>query len=91
MRDVVMNNEFKQFREVVENRNGSVVVHSGMIASLIIIIIIITVIIIIIIIIIISTATDNKDNERKRSKTTVYDYCKFQQLINTKHNRYTDS
>jgi hypothetical protein len=33
MRDVVMNNELKQFREVVENRNGSVVVHSGMIVS----------------------------------------------------------
>jgi hypothetical protein len=26
-----MNNEFKQFREVVENRDGSVVVHSGII------------------------------------------------------------
>jgi hypothetical protein len=31
----VMNNEFKQFREITENGNGSVVAHSGMIAPLI--------------------------------------------------------
>jgi hypothetical protein len=28
-----MNNEFKQFREVVENRDGSVIAHGGVIAS----------------------------------------------------------
>jgi hypothetical protein len=28
-----MNNEFKQFREIVENRDGSVIAHGGMIAS----------------------------------------------------------
>jgi hypothetical protein len=28
-----MNNEFKQFREVVENRNGPVIAHGGVIAS----------------------------------------------------------
>jgi hypothetical protein len=28
-----MNNEFKQFRKITEYRNGSVVTHSGMIAS----------------------------------------------------------
>jgi hypothetical protein len=33
MQDMIMNNEFKQLREVIENRNGSVVVHGGMIAS----------------------------------------------------------
>jgi post-segregation antitoxin (ccd killing protein) len=31
--NTIMNNEFKQFREISENRNGSVVAHSGMIAS----------------------------------------------------------
>jgi hypothetical protein len=28
-----MNNKFKQFREIVENRDGSVIAHGGMIAS----------------------------------------------------------
>jgi hypothetical protein len=28
-----MNNEFKQFREIVENRDGSVIAHGGVIAS----------------------------------------------------------
>jgi hypothetical protein len=28
-----MNNEFKQFREIVENRDGSVIAHGGGIAS----------------------------------------------------------
>jgi hypothetical protein len=32
-RNMNMNNEFKQFREITENRNGSVVAHSDMIAS----------------------------------------------------------
>jgi hypothetical protein len=30
---MIMNNEFRQFREITENRDGSVVDHSGMIAS----------------------------------------------------------
>jgi hypothetical protein len=30
---MIMNNEFKQFREITENGSGSVVAHSGMIAS----------------------------------------------------------
>jgi hypothetical protein len=30
---MIMNNEFKQFREIVENRVGSVIAHGGMIAS----------------------------------------------------------
>jgi hypothetical protein len=29
---MIMNNEFKQFREITENRNGPVVAHGGMIA-----------------------------------------------------------
>jgi hypothetical protein len=29
---MIMNNIFKQFREIAENGNGSVVAHSGMIA-----------------------------------------------------------
>jgi hypothetical protein len=29
-----MNNEFKQFREIVENRDGSVIAHGGVIAFL---------------------------------------------------------
>jgi hypothetical protein len=29
---MIMNNEFKQFREIIENRNGSVVAHGGMTA-----------------------------------------------------------
>jgi hypothetical protein len=33
MKDMIMNNEFKQLREVIENRNGSIVAHSGMTAS----------------------------------------------------------
>jgi hypothetical protein len=33
MRNMIMNNEFKQFREIIENRNWSVVAHSGMFAS----------------------------------------------------------
>jgi hypothetical protein len=33
VRNMIMNNEFKQFREITEKRNGSVVAHSGMIAS----------------------------------------------------------
>jgi hypothetical protein len=28
-----MNNEFKHFREIVENRNGSVIAHGGVITS----------------------------------------------------------
>jgi hypothetical protein len=28
-----MNNEFKQFREIVEIRNGSIIAHGGVIAS----------------------------------------------------------
>jgi hypothetical protein len=27
---MITNNEFKQFREITENRDGSVVAHSGM-------------------------------------------------------------
>jgi hypothetical protein len=30
---MIMNNEFKQCRETVENTNGSVIAHGGMIAS----------------------------------------------------------
>jgi hypothetical protein len=33
MRNTIVNNEFKQLREIVENRYGSAVAHSGMIAS----------------------------------------------------------
>jgi hypothetical protein len=33
MRNMIMNNEFKQFREIVENRNASVIAHGGMTAS----------------------------------------------------------
>jgi hypothetical protein len=33
MRNMIMNNEFRQLREITENGNGSVVAHSGMIAS----------------------------------------------------------
>jgi hypothetical protein len=33
MRNMIMNNELKQFREITENRNGSVLAHSDMIAS----------------------------------------------------------
>jgi hypothetical protein len=33
MRNMIMNNEFKQFGEIIENRNWSVVAHGGMIAS----------------------------------------------------------
>jgi hypothetical protein len=32
MQNMIMNNEFKQFREIVENGNGSVIAHVGMIA-----------------------------------------------------------
>jgi hypothetical protein len=31
---MIMNNEFKQFREIVENRNGSVIAHGNVIAPL---------------------------------------------------------
>jgi hypothetical protein len=34
MQKMIMNNEFKQLREIIENRNGSVVAHSGMNAFL---------------------------------------------------------
>jgi hypothetical protein len=33
MQNIIVNNAFKQFRGIAENRNGSVVAHSGMIAS----------------------------------------------------------
>jgi hypothetical protein len=33
VQNMITNNEFKQFREITENRNGSVVAHSDMVAS----------------------------------------------------------
>jgi hypothetical protein len=33
MQDMIMNDEFKRLREVIENRNGSIVTRSGMTAS----------------------------------------------------------
>jgi hypothetical protein len=30
---MIMHDEFKEFREIAENRNGSVIAHGGMIAS----------------------------------------------------------
>jgi hypothetical protein len=33
MQNMVVDNEFKQLREIIENRNGSVVAHGGMIVS----------------------------------------------------------
>jgi hypothetical protein len=33
MQNMIVNNEFKQLREIIENRKRSIVAHSGMIAS----------------------------------------------------------
>jgi hypothetical protein len=33
IQNMMVNNEFKQLRKIIENKNGSVVAHSGMIAS----------------------------------------------------------
>jgi hypothetical protein len=33
MQNMIMNNEFKQSREIIKNKNGSVVAHSGKIVS----------------------------------------------------------
>jgi hypothetical protein len=33
MQNMIVNNEFQQLKEIIENRNESVVAHSGMTAS----------------------------------------------------------